>query len=251
MLHSIRSLPGNRILTGAVLLSTFLAVAACNRTDYAEQGITGTVPLDYRDRHPIRFAENKNEIQLLIGTGTGVLTADQRAQVAYLASTWRREGTGHLLIETPRGTANQRAAAYAAREAQSILRASGVPQRAIVAKSYQTLPDALGPVRLAYARVEAEAGPCGNWPEDLGAAPFPSLQRMPPQFDNRPYWNLGCSTQQNLAAMVANPEDLIQPRASTPAYAARRQTVIDKYRKGENPSGQYETDEAQASEVSQ
>jgi pilus assembly protein CpaD len=74
---------------------------------------------------------------------------------------------------------------------------------------------------------------------------------MPHTLDNRPYYNFGCSTQQNLAAMVENPEDLVQPRASTPAYAARRQTVIEKYRKGENPSGQYETKEAKASDVSQ
>jgi pilus assembly protein CpaD len=49
--------------------------------------------------------------------------------------------------------------------------------------------------------------------------------------------------------MVANPEDLVQPRPSTPGYAARRQTVIEKYRKGDNPSGQYETKKAEASEA--
>jgi pilus assembly protein CpaD len=70
--------------------------------------------------------------------------------------------------------------------------------------------------------------------------------------ENQAYWNLGCSTQQNLAASVANPEDLIQPRPETPPLAGRRQNVIEKYRKGENPSGQYETkQDAQASDVGQ
>src|SRR5690606_23801702 len=160
-------------------------------------------------------------VHLLIGTGTGVLTAEQRAQVAQMASTWRREGTGHLLIETPKGTANTRTAAYAAREAQSILRASGVPPRAIVAKAYSAEPSALGPVRLGYLRIEAEAGPCGLWPEDIGASLYPSLTRVHPNVENQPYYNFGCSTQQNLAAMIENPEDLVQPRASTPPYAAR------------------------------
>ena len=248
MLEFTRSRRGFSVLSSAVLITASFAVAACNRTDHV---VTGTIPLDYRERHPIRLTEAEHAIQLLIGSGTGVLTADQRAQVSSMASAWRREGTGRLLIETPQGTPNQRTAAYAAREAQSILRASGVPPRAIITKSYLMHPEGFGPVRVAYLRIEAQAGPCGLWPEDLGVAPFPSLQPVPPGIDNRPYWNFGCATQQNLAASVANPEDLVQPRAGSPAYAARRQTVIEKYRKGENPSGQYETEEAQASEVSQ
>lgn len=247
MLYLPRSLSG--LLPGAVLIASALTIAACNKT--AEPFVTGGIPVDHRERHPIRLVENEHRVQLLIGSGTGVLTADQRAQVAYMASEWRREGTGHFLLETPKGTPNQRAAAYAAREAQSILRAQGVPQRAIVARSYNTFPDSLGSVRLAYARIEAEAGPCGQWPEDLGAAVFPSLEPMPANIGNRPFYNLGCSTQRNIAAMVSNPEDLVQPRAMTPPYAARRQTVMEKYRKGESPSGDYETENATAGDANQ
>jgi pilus assembly protein CpaD len=231
----------------AVLVTSSLLLAACNRTD--DYVVTGTIPADYRERHPIRLTEGEHAIQLLVGSGTGVLTAEQRALVSSMASTWRQEGTGRLVIEKPKGTRNQRAADYATREAQSILRASGVPPRAIITKTYVNPPESYGPVRVAYKRIEAVAGPCGLWPEDLGVSPSPSLQPLPPTLDNRAYYNFGCSTQQNLAVMVENPEDLIQPRASTPAYAARRQTVIEKYRKGENPSGQYETEEAQASNV--
>jgi pilus assembly protein CpaD len=45
--------------------------------------------------------------------------------------------------------------------------------------------------------------------------------------------------QRNLAAMVDNPSDLVQPRGEVPAYAPRRSVVLDKWRKGENPSGAY------------
>ena len=70
--------------------------------------------------------------------------------------------------------------------------------------------------------------------------------RTPAYIENRPYWNLGCAYQRNLAAMVDNPADLVQPRGETPAYTARRSVVLDKYRKGENPSrhlstGHYDT----------
>jgi pilus assembly protein CpaD len=249
MLKSLESLPGRRVLPAIALAATVLTVAACNKTP--QYAVTASIPADFRERHPIRLTENDHTVHLLVGTGTGVLTAEQRAQVASMASTWRREGTGHLVVETPKGSPNARSAAYAARETQSILRASGVPPRAIIAKNYDAGPDMLGPVRLGYNRITAEVGPCGLWPEDLGASLSPSIARVHPNVENQPYYNFGCSTQQNLAAMVEYPEDLVQPRASTPAYAARRQNVMEKYRKGENPSGQYETKEAQASQVSQ
>ena len=40
--------------------------------------------------------------------------------------------------------------------------------------------------------------------------------------------------------MIDNPADLVQPRGDTPAYSARRSVAIDKYRKGDNPSGTYD-----------
>jgi pilus assembly protein CpaD len=39
--------------------------------------------------------------------------------------------------------------------------------------------------------------------------------------------------------MVDNPADLVQPRGEGPGYPQRRTVAIDKFRKGENPSGTY------------
>jgi pilus assembly protein CpaD len=39
--------------------------------------------------------------------------------------------------------------------------------------------------------------------------------------------------------MVENPADLVQPRGETPPYAPRRNTVLNKYTKGESPSATY------------
>ena len=61
----------------------------------------------------------------------------------------------------------------------------------------------------------ATAGPCGLWPNDLGVSVDSDY------IENRSYWNLGCASQRNLAAMVDNPADLVQPRGETPAYTPR------------------------------
>jgi len=73
----------------------------------------------------------------------------------------------------------------------------------------------------------ADAGPCGLWPHDLG----PTWD--PEHFENLEYWNFGCAQQRNLAAMVENPDDLVEPRPEVPSCTGRRTTVLEKYRRGE------------------
>jgi pilus assembly protein CpaD len=69
----------------------------------------------------------------------------------------------------------------------------------------------------------AVAASCeGNWTQDIGEEPR-----------NLPYQNYACSTQQNLAAILEDPRDLVQPRQQDPSDAMRRGVVLDKYRKGE------------------
>ena len=73
-------------------------------------------------------------------------------------------------------------------------------------------------IRLNYPKISAVAGPCGLWPEDLG----PSIKNKS-YFENKPYYNFGCAYQRNMAAMVDNPSDLVQPRSETPAYTRAAQ----------------------------
>lgn len=194
---------------------------------------TGSFPTDYRDRHPIRIADREHTLHILVGSSRSGLTAAQRAQVVALGSEWRREGTGHILIETPANAVNSSAARQTVREVRSLLKFAGVTPQATRVRSYrQAYRDDLGAIRVTYTRIQAEAGPCGEWPDNLGPGVLGKERYPLPISENRPYWNFGCATQHNLAAAVANPEDLLQPRAETPAYAERRQTVMDKYAKG-------------------
>jgi pilus assembly protein CpaD len=69
---------------------------------------------------------------------------------------------------------------------------------------------------------------------------------------NAEYWNFGCASQHNLAAMVDEPVDLVEPRAETPPYTARRDTVLDKYKKGESSATVYpDLEKAKISDVGQ
>ncbi len=189
---------------------------------------------DYHARHPISIAEKDRTVVLFIGTNRGGLTPAQRADVLAFAQAWKREGTGGIVVDVPTKTPNAHAAADAMREVQSILNAAEVPAPAVHVQPY--VPEdirKLASIKLNYPRITADAGPCGLWPKDLG--PDTDLVWQ----ENRPYWNLGCASQRNLAAMVDNPADLVQPRGETPAYTPRRSVVLDKYRKGESTATNY------------
>lgn len=210
---------------GAALIGFSLSLGACTHTS-REVEVTQSIPTDYRQRHPIAIREADRTVEVFVGNGRGGLTPVQRAEVAELGQTWLREGTGAIIAEVPSDTPNARAASDTIREIQSVLAANGVPARGVTVKHYRPAdPHTFATIRLIYPKVTAVAGPCGLWPEDLG----PSIKNKG-YYDNRPYWNLGCANQRNLAAMVENPTDLVQPRPETPPYTARRAVTYDTYR---------------------
>ena len=231
-------------LSGA-LLATAIALGGCNLT--GDNIATGTVPDDYRQRHPIAVTEGEQSIVVFVGRARGNLTETQRDDVMGLARTWRHEGTGAIAIDVPAGTSNARSAQAVYQEIRGMLASMGVPAHAITRRSYRVDdPRALPTIRISYPLIAASAGPCGTWPDDLA-----SSIKNKGYLANKPYYNLGCAQQRNLAAMVANPSDLVQPRSETPVYAGRRTVVLDKYRKGESTATTYPEDKTKISNVGQ
>ena len=84
-----------------------------------------------------------------------------------------------------------------------------------------------GQVRVVVARRRAEVPGCPNWTRPAA-----------PDFSNRSMSNYGCSVNSNIAAMVANPEDLLHGREGTgvtDTWVANR--AIEMYRT-KPPTGQ-------------
>jgi pilus assembly protein CpaD len=221
---------GGRISRLAAVASLAATLAGC----YTAQQNVEVVPNDYRQRHPITLQEGNRTVEVFVGTSRGGLTPEGRADVLAFAQVWKREATGGILIDVPAGTPNERAAGETMHEIQSILTSAGVPPQGIAVRPYRPAdPGKLATIKLVYPRITAEAGPCGLWPNDMGPSDFAAWD------SNKPYWNLGCASQRNLAAMVVNPTDLAQPRAEGEVYAARRATVLDKYKQGQSTETSY------------
>ncbi|MGN6058614.1 MAG: CpaD family pilus assembly protein [Sphingomicrobium sp.] len=84
-----------------------------------------------------------------------------------------------------------------------------------------------GTVRVIVSRARAEVPGCPNWS-------VPSQ----PNFNNRTMSNFGCGVNSNIAAMVANPEDLVHGREGTDVGNNTASTKAIMLYKTTPPSGQ-------------
>jgi pilus assembly protein CpaD len=221
-------------------------LGACTHTDGQTTASIPAVPFDYRERHPIAVHEANQSMVIFVGQGRGGLSASDRAEVMGLAQSWRHEAGGPISADVPVDTPNAAAAADAFREAQSLLAAGGVPPRGIIVHRYRPSdPRQMATIRLTFPKMSAVAGPCGLWPEDLGVSVHDTSYTQ-----NQDYYNFGCAYQRDMAAMIDNPSDLVQPRTETPAYTERRTEGFEKYRKGSSTATVYpEADKAKLSDV--
>ncbi|MCF6100190.1 CpaD family pilus assembly protein [Mesorhizobium muleiense] len=180
----------------------------------------GAVPDDYRTNHPIVIAEKNQKIDLPVGAGDRGMTGSQRDTLLGFLDGYDKSAAPTLTISIPSGSANEIAATAAGRDFARLAIASGISRSRIVITTYQSAsPEASAPIRVAYVTVKAQTGRCGRWPEDL-------LQTS----ENKHYADFGCSYQNNLAAQIANPTDLLGPRKQSVIDAENRSGVIDVYR---------------------
>ncbi|MHB8528482.1 MAG: CpaD family pilus assembly protein [Caulobacteraceae bacterium] len=201
-------------LIGALALLSPLALGAC-----AAGGDTvGPDPVTPTERFAIEVKTRPRELRLAVHE-TGASPTQARALGAYAAD-WREAEGGAITIRTPSRGADPAAAYRTANDARDILAADGVALAAVQITGYEPTAGEAAVVVLTYERYVAESPRCGAW-EDLTATSA-----------NREYVNFGCSITANIAAEIADPRDLLSPRPMTPPDAARRQAVLDAYRKG-------------------
>lgn len=205
-------------------LTALALLAGCAMKD--RDSITvGAVPDDYRTNHPIVISEKEEVLDLPVGASDRGATKEQKAAVLGFLGGYDGSASPVLNIVAPSGAANDVAAAAAAKDFAALARKNGVPGHRIMLSTYQAASaDASAPVRLSFVAMRAQTDKCGRWPDDL-------LQTH----DNKHYANFGCSYQNNLAAQIANPADLLGPRKQTEIDAANRGAVIGDYQKVPEP----------------
>lgn len=204
----------------SLILLASLSLAACATDDEvtshkAEGALTPT------ERFAIEVREHPEELKL--AAHAQGLSANQITALNVFIDHWESVNGGDVLVKTPSNAGDPHAIYRVTVDAKDYLVAHGVAADRVRVVSYDGAGDQAAPVVVGYAAYVAKAPKCGQDWENLTATK-----------DNREYNNFGCAMSANLAAEIANPADLLGPRASDPADAGRRQTVLDHYRKGEN-----------------
>ena len=210
---------------GAVLAAILIPVVglsgcASHSTNDFE---VGSVNSTYKTKHPIIIDEKEKVLDIPVPSSSFGLTTPTVSSIQGFAAEYRRGANGMMTIMLPSGSPNESAARSQMSEIVQTLSEQGISRGRIRSTTYYAAEHgSSAPVRLSYAAVSASVGECGKWTEDLAGK----------NTQNKNYHNFGCAYQNNIAAQIANPADLIAPRGMTPIDAERRNTAIEAYRDG-------------------
>lgn len=199
-----------------------LTLTGCKTTDDPTR-VAGWTLVDAAQRHPILVSQEPTTHDVRVARGANGITAAQRAQLLGFADHYRLTDAGNsrLVISAPSGGDNEVAAMYAVGQIRALLTDQGFSEASVSVEAYDAERAHEPPIRVSYLRYVAQPPQCGDWSTNLAYEPM-----------NLPYPNLGCATQHNFGAQVANPADLLGPRSETARSSERRDQVWSKYVRG-------------------
>jgi pilus assembly protein CpaD len=186
----------------AVILFATSTLAGCSMEEMALDD--QYVPATHYEMYPI--AVTNAPVKLEISSKRGTLQPSQVNAIAAFARSAQNSSTSKFTLKRPSGGG---ASSRVAKETYQIMVKNGISPRMIVQGTYPASSKA--PVQIVYTRSVAVTKECGDWSSDWADT----------QANETPS-NFGCSIQNNIAAMVVNPQDFEVPAATTPILASTR-----------------------------
>jgi pilus assembly protein CpaD len=205
-----------RAATGLALILGLAVLGACaSSSDLAQQAAAPRTDSEQWMKR-VQIDAHPDEVALVLHPE---LSPAQAQAVDDLLDRWLAAEGREIVVKAPTGGPDSGLAGQMAVVVRQRLVAMGAPAAHVRIVGYPAgAPNA--PLKVGFVRFEAKGPQCGEW-ENLAATR-----------NNEAYANFGCAVTANMVAQVANPEDLLSPRDTTPADAGRRDTVLGKYRAG-------------------
>jgi pilus assembly protein CpaD len=198
-------------LLRAAALAAILVAGSCS---VANDG--NTIAEDGAANHPIVVEPSFRDIKVQYAGGADGMTTNDAVKFDGFIADYRTRGSGSLGISVPDGPASRAAIGFFAERAA----ASGISRDKILVSTHD-VANGDYKVDVSYISYSASTDSCGDWSENLA---FTAENQTPKNF--------GCAVQHNIAAMVADPRDLLGPREAGPNDATRNQTIMDLYEQG-------------------
>lgn len=161
--------------------------------------------------------------EIRLATHPTGLSGNQARALSEFHSRWMQAEGGIIVISAPNAGGYR-----VGNDAREFLLSQGARSDQVRLQGYDS-PARDAPVVVGFQRFTVTTPNCGAW------------GNLSSTFANEPQGNFGCAVTANMAAQVANPQDLIGSRPMDPADPGRRATVMDKYRKGETTSSVKDT----------
>lgn len=200
------------------MIAMVVLVSACSSSKRAQHPrYSATGP------HQIVVTQSERKLPVHFGQDESTLAPHVLAPVQVFADDFVDQGGGTLFIDVAEGQDDGTLAgklSYLGVE----LRKRGVQESELVVRSAGAsdgASDSAG-ISLAYVKYSASVPGCPDW-----------SQTMAGFHRNVTHSNFGCSVRSNLAKMLANPRDLIEPRTFTHADATQASRAISTLRSGE------------------
>jgi pilus assembly protein CpaD len=175
-------------------------------------------------RNKITVAETVERLELYTQAGGLNLSARDEDAVSAFIYQYANAGEGPLYINVPSNAAGGLGVQQAQNAIGTRLTSLGIPASAIQTGQYPAMPNVPAPLVVSYRRLAVQPIDCQQ-----GAS-------LTHTANNQPYLNFGCFQSANLAAMVADPRQLLAPvdAGSQPAWRGTR--IINKMQEGEPTS---------------
>ncbi len=211
--------------------AVLLAAGGCSfKTNGADVALSNT------QRHPITVDQQVVTLTLSAEDADAGLSDLDRARIRAFARSYINNGYGSVSVTAPSGVGA--GAATLAAEARQALNDNGIDYTQISAASYAASERVNRDIVLSYTHYVATASACGVWDGEDEAR----RRNL-----NSP--NFGCFAQNNLAAMIGDPRDLVAPATFSDPDSQFRIRGVDAYREGDVTSS--EADEDIAVQVAQ
>lgn len=202
----------HRLMSFSAAAAMALALSAC--ASGSNPNALATTPTEqWTDK--VQVVAHPDAIRL--GVHANGPSANQAAALSDFVTRWMQAEGGVIQVQAPTGASPRMISGV-----YQLLTAHGAPPSAVKLSSYDAGEQPGAPIVVGFERYEAITPRCGLEWENLTRTA-----------GNQAHSNFGCAVTANMAAQVANPEDLIRPRTSTLVDAQRRTTVLDRYRRGE------------------
>ncbi len=216
---TIVSKPNRSLLALGASLMTLGACASSAPTAISGNYLEGTA----LSRNEIGVTQRTEFLEVSLHPEASELSDADRARIRSFVGAYAQKGHGPLVMSLPAASSNPQLAVTAIAEARAIAWEKGVRYDEIAGSAHGAGEAYAQPIILAFQVYDAVAPACAS-KASLDFSDVASNNNLP---------TLGCSVRTNLAAMIADPADLLGNRPLDAGYSARRAVILEKFRLGE------------------